>query len=356
MLSYHNLKAMPKIDLHRHFEGSLRLETLLEIARQYDLDVPKSDVEALRPLVQVTNDPPNAHTFLAKFEVLRHFYRSPELIRRMAYEIVEDAANDNVHYLELRFSPQALSRYQGFPLAEVTDWVIDAVHQAANDYGMEVRLIVTLVRHDPVEQAKKVAEIALSRHNEGIVGLDLAGDEVNHSSLPYAPLFQEASQQGMGITIHAGEWTGAQSVRVAIEQLKANRIGHGVNIVADSEVVQLVRRHNVALELCLTSNMQTGSVSRIDRHPVRDFLQMDVPVTLNTDDPTISNIVLTDEYYIAMHQIGLSYADLRQMTMNAIHAAFLDAPAKRKLERYFERILPTPESVAMFDDGHKVWE
>lgn len=350
MLTYQHLKAMPKIDLHRHFEGSLRLETLLEIARQHDLDVPKSDIEALRPLVQVTNDPPNAHTFLAKFEVLRMFYRSPEVIRRLAYEIVEDAAEDNVHYLELRFSPQALSRYQGFPLADVTDWVIDAVHQASRDYGMQVRLIITLVRHDPVEQAKKVAEIAFARHNDGIVGLDLAGDEVNHSSLPYAPLFQEARRQGMGITIHAGEWTGAESVRIAVEQLGATRIGHGVNIVTDSEVVQLVRRENVALELCLTSNMQTGSVSQINRHPVRDFLQMDVPVTLNTDDPTVSNIVLTDEYFIAMHHIGLEYRDLRRMTLTAIQSAFLDDREKQKLQRYFERLLPTPESLAVFGE------
>lgn len=345
MLTYENVKAMPKIDLHRHFEGSLRLETLLEIAREYDLDVPQSGVEALRPLVQVTNDPPDPHTFLAKFEVLRRFYRSPALIRRMTYEIVEDAALDNVHYLELRFSPQALSRYQGFDLSEVTDWVIESVRKAGEDYGVEVRLIVTLVRHDPIDQARKVAEIAFARRDRGIVGLDLAGDEVNHSSMPFSPIFQEAKRLGMGVTIHAGEWTGAESVRLAIEELRADRVGHGVNIVSDSAVVQLVRQRNVALEVCLTSNVQTGSVVRLTHHPLKDFLQMAVPVTLNTDDPTISNIVLTDEYRLALDTVGLSYADLRQMTLTAVESAFLPDADKKRLYRHFSRLLPTPQVV-----------
>lgn len=348
MLTYQNLKAMPKVDLHRHFEGSLRLETLLEIARQYDLDVPHHDIEALRPLVQVTNDPPNAHTFLAKFEVLRLFYRSPDIIRRLAYEVVADAAADNVHYLELRFSPQALSRSQGFDMSEATDWFIESVKQASQDFGIEVRLIVTLVRHDPIEQAREVAEIAFERIDQGIVGLDLAGDEVNHSSMPFCELFLEAKQLGMGVTIHAGEWTGPETVRTAIEKLGADRIGHGVNIVSDNEVIQLVRRKNVALEVCLTSNKQTGSIRSLHNHPIKDFLHMDVPVTLNTDDPTVSNIVLSDEYQIAMKTVGLTYNDLRTMTLTAIDSSFLPEFERQRLHRHFSRLLPSQDQLASF--------
>ena len=346
MLTYKNLKAMPKVDLHRHFEGSLRLETLLEIARQYELDVPHGNIEQLRPLVQVTNDPPNAHTFLAKFEVLRLFYRSPEIIRRLAYEVVADAANDNVHYLELRFSPQAISRYQGYDMNEATEWFIEAVQEASRDFGIEVRLIITLVRHDPIEQAREVAEIAFDRFSQGvIVGLDLAGDEINHSQMPFSELFLEAKKIGLGVTIHAGEWTGAETVRTAIENLGADRIGHGVNIVTDSKVIQLVRQKNVALEVCLTSNQQTGSVKTLHNHPVKDFLQMDVPVTLNTDDPTISNIVLTDEYQLAIGTIGLKYEDLRTMTLTSIQTAFIPKKEKERLTRHFERLLPPAASV-----------
>ena len=125
------LATMPKIELHRHLEGSLRLNTLLEIARKYNLDLPKEDAEALRPCVQVMDDPPDHNVFLSKFEVLRHFYRSPEAINRLVYEVVADAAADNIHYMELRFSPQALARVRGFALADVADWVIAATTQAS---------------------------------------------------------------------------------------------------------------------------------------------------------------------------------------------------------------------------------
>lgn len=342
MLTPDLLHSLPKVELHRHFEGSLRLETLVEIAREHKLDLPHT-LEALRPLVQVTNEPPDAHTFLAKFNVLRHFYRSPEIIRRLAYEIVADAARDNVHYMELRFSPQALSRVRGFKLEEATDWVITAVEQAQKDYDIIVKLIVTLVRHEPVKQARHVAEIAFDRQSAGIVGLDLAGDEVNHSSLPYCEIFLDAKKRGMGVTIHAGEWLGATEVRTAIERLGADRIGHGVNIVADSGVIQLVRKQNIALEICLTSNMQTGSVTRMRQHPIRDFLDMQVPVTLNTDDPTISNITLTDEYQVAVSQVGLSYRDLYRMTFTAVETAFLPLKEKQALRTYFQQNLPPVE-------------
>jgi adenosine deaminase len=344
MLTPAQLHQLPKVELHRHFEGSLRLETLVEIAREHDLDMPHT-LEGLRPLVQVTDDPPEMHAFLAKFNVLRHFYRSPEIIRRLAYEIVEDAAKDNVHYMELRFSPQALSRIRGFELEDATDWVIAAVEQAQKDYDIIVKLIVTLVRHEPVKQARHVAEIAFERHNQGIVGLDLAGDEINHSSLPYCEIFLDAKKQGMGVTIHAGEWLGAEEVRTAIERLGADRIGHGVNIVMDSEVVQLVRKHNVALEICLTSNMQTGSIVRLPQHPIKDFLDMQVPVTLNTDDPTVSNITLTDEYQIALSQVGLSYRDLYRMMFTAVDTAFLSAREKEGLRQYFREHLPTVSDI-----------
>ena len=139
-----DLKSLPKIDLHRHLEGSLRLETLLDIARKYNLNVPTRDLEALRPFVQVTNDPPTHEAFLRKFEVLRHFYRSPEMIQRLVYEAIADAAVDNVKYLELRFSPQALSRVRGFAMSDTTDWVIESVRKAEADLDIQVGLIVTL--------------------------------------------------------------------------------------------------------------------------------------------------------------------------------------------------------------------
>lgn len=336
------LKAMPKIDLHRHLEGSLRLGTLLEIAREFGLDIPATSLEGLRPYVQITNDPPDHEAFLSKFEVLRYFYRSPEAVYRLAYEAVADAAADNVRYLELRFSPQALSRVCGFALADVTDWVIEAVERASLDHDIEVGLIVTLVRHDPIDQAREVAKVAFDRSGKGIVGIDLAGNEVKFPPAPFKPIFREAKEIGLRITIHAGEWASALGVRQAIEELYADRIGHGVRAMENSEVLQLVRERNAALEVCLTSNLQTGVVRSLSHHPLVDMLSVGLLATLNTDDPSISNITLTDEYRRATKVLGLSYADLRRMILNAAAAAFLPEDGRRRLVNRFEKLLPVP--------------
>lgn len=339
-LTYPALKGLPKIDLHRHLEGSLRLDTLVEIARTYGIDLPANDSESLRPLVQVTNEPPGSKSFLAKFKVLRRFYRSPEAISRLAYEAVVDAAADNIRYLELRFSPQALARVQGFTYSEVTDWVIAAVSQAAEEYPIQVGLIVTIVRHDPLKSARKVAEVAFERHNKGIVGLDLAGDEVHYPMTPFQELFVEARKLGMGITVHAGEWSGADTVEEAITTLGATRLGHGVRAVENSRTVRLVRERSVTLEICLTSNIHTGVVHDISHHPLIDLLGLDVLATLNTDDPSVSASTLTDEFQVAVQWLKIGYSDLRQMTLNAASAAFLPEKQRKELQRSFESLLP----------------
>jgi adenosine deaminase len=335
---------MPKIDLHRHLEGSLRLDTLSEIASEHGLDLPAGDIEALRPLVQVVNEPPSFRNFLAKFEVLRRFYRSPEAVDRLAYEAIADAAADNVRYLELRFSPQALSRVRGFPLDEVTDWVIDATRRACEELPIQVGLIVTLLRHEEVAKARQVAEIAFDRQRQGIVGLDIAGDEVNFPLEPFAAIFRQAKELQMGVTVHAGEWQGAASVHAAVEKLGADRLGHGVRSVENFEVVQMVRERNVALEICLTSNLQTGVVRSLTHHPLVDLYDLGVKVTLNTDDPSVSDSTLTDEYVVAVHSLGVTYPDLRKIILNAAGASFLPAAERARLVAEFSQLLAPDNS------------
>lgn len=346
MFSAQALHAMPKIDLHRHLEGSLRLETLSEMARTHGINVgnlPTKNTDMLRPHVQIIDDPQDHEVFLAKFGVLRHFYHSPEAVARLTYEAIVDAAADNVRYLELRFSPQALSRVQGFCLAEVTDWVIEATQQARRVCQIDVGLIVTLLRHESLDLAEQVARVAFDRAEKGIVGLDLAGDEVKFSAFPFRDLFQEAARRGLGVTIHAGEWTNAASVRVAVEELGAVRIGHGVRVIDDPEVMELVRQEAVALELCLTSNVQTGAVPYMASHPARQLLHQGVAVTLNTDDPCVSNCTLTDEYVAAVQQLGFDSSDLEQVSRHAARAAFLPMAQRLALEAQILNGLPSPD-------------
>lgn len=344
-LSFATLQALPKIDLHRHLEGSLRLDTLAEIAIEHRLDLPGTDIETLRPYVQVTDDPPTSASFLAKFELLRHFYRSPEAVGRLAYEAIADAAADNVRYLELRFSPQALSRVQGFPLNEVCDWVIEATQQACQTFAIEVGLIVTLVRHEPPSMAEAVAQVAFERHDRGIVGIDLAGDEVNFPSQPFQSIFREAKAIGMGVTVHAGEWQGAEAIRWAVEEMSADRIGHGVRVIEDLEVLHLVQERSVVLEVCLTSNLQTGVVRHMSHHPLLDLVNMGVDVTLNTDDPSISDSTLTEEYQVAVETLGMDYKTLRKLILNAASCAFLPPDRKTALVNKFNDALPEGDQI-----------
>jgi adenosine deaminase len=315
-------QSLPKVDLHRHLEGSVRLTTLLEVRRAHGRPLP--DTGKLPELVQV--NPADKYTFenfLSKFQTLRLFYRSPEIIDRITRETVADAAKDNVRYLELRFTPVALSRAESFPLAEVMDWVVTAAREAEQQYQVKTRLIASVNRQESLDLAAEVARLAADRLDKGIVGLDLAGNEAQHTGLPFAGLFKEARQMGLHITIHAGEWSGPQNVKMAILDLEAERIGHGVRVLEDPEVVSLARERYIPFEVCITSNLQSGVIPPDTVHPLPRMLSLGLNATIHTDDPSISQITLGNEYDYACENLGLSLETLNNRILTAANAAFL---------------------------------
>jgi adenosine deaminase len=332
---YHHF---PKVELHRHLEGSLRLETMMEIARQHGITLPVKP--GLGALVQMQEtDSLNFSTFLSKFQTIRLFYRSQDIIMRVTEEAVADAAADQVQLLELLFTPVALSRAQGYMLGEVMDWVLEAAAAAARKNGIRVLLIASFNRHEEVLLAEETARMAAERKDKGIVGLNLAGNEAEFSARPFAGVLAEARQAGLRITVHAGEWAGASNVREAIEDLGAERISHGVRVLEDETVVRLAAERGIAFEVCLTSNHQTGAVANLARHPLRKMLDAGLNVTLNTDDPSISRIRLTDEYRIACEELGLTHAELGRLVLAAGQASFLPGVEKRKLVNQLEQEL-----------------
>jgi adenosine deaminase len=313
-------------------EGSLRLDTLAEVAREHGVDLPSYNIEELRPYVQFTDDTPDFHVFMSKMELLRRFYSAADAVERIAYEAVADAANDNVHYLELRFSPA------GKHLAPetVTSHVVSGVKRASGDHPIKVRLLVTIVREFGATVAEEVLELAMAYREQGVVGLDLAGREDDHRGAPFVDVFRRAQEAGLRATIHAGEAGGPENVREAVEKLNADRIGHGVRAIEDQSVVQLLGERGVPLEICLTSNLQTGATKAFSQHPLREFCNQGVPTTINTDDPSISDTTLTDEYNVAVESMGFSLHEIQQMVLNAARAAFLPADEKKKLVERFE--------------------
>ncbi len=329
---------LPKAELHRHLEGSLRLRSLFEIARAEQLTLPAPTAEHFRALVQVRqHEPFTAENFLSKFRVLRLFYRSPEIIQRLTAEVVADAAADNIRYLELRFTPVALTRARGFSLYEVMDWVTTSAHEAARQHGVVLGLIVSVNRHEPPGLAAEVAELAASFRTRGVVGLDLAGDESRYSAAPFAPIFREAQAAGLHITVHAGEWGPAANVVEAIESLHAERIGHGIRVLEDPNAVALARERGVVFEVCPTSNYQSGVVPTLREHPLPKMLAAGLRVTLNTDDPSISGIDLSHEFRLAHEAMGMTRDDLQQATLTALEAAFLSTARRAALRQAFHK-------------------
>jgi adenosine deaminase len=338
------LKRLPKIDLHRHLEGSLRLQTLAEIAVKHGIDLPAYSIEELRPYVQVADEEPDFHRFLAKFRLLRRFYHTQEAVERIAYEAVADAAADHIRYLELRFNPIALSRAQNFPLSDVVEWVCKTIESAQQDHDIKVRLLLQIGREEKLSIAEQIVDLALAYRDQGIVGIDLAGDEVNYPPHPFAPCFERAWKAGLGVTVHAGEVGSAENVRTAIRLLHAQRIGHGVRVVENSEVVHFTRKEGVFLEVCPTSNLQTGVVRSFAQHPLADLFSLGLRPTINTDDPSISDTTLTDEYLVARLAIGLKLHQIRQAVYNAIDATFLPDEERSELKvqfREWETELPS---------------
>ena len=324
-------RTLPKVELHRHLEGSLRLKTMLEIARAGGITVPVN-TGPLSSLVQVQKSEPSTYqNFLAKFSTLRLFYRSPEVIYRITREAVEDAAIDNVRYLELRFTPVALSRAERFPLGDVMDWVCESARKAAGEFGLRVGLIVSINRHESVELAEQVAWLAAARIDQGLVGLDLAGNEAEFPAQPFASIFREARQAGLKLTIHAGEWGGAANVREALEVLNADRIGHGVRIEEDASTVALARERGTAFEVCVTSNYQTGVAPSLHNHPLMKMLRDGLCVTIGTDDPSISQITLSDEYQRACEDLEMPQQTLKERILVAAQVSFLAEAERAKL-------------------------
>ena len=332
-------RALPKVELHRHLEGTLRLDTMLEVARQHGLTLP-ADVSGLSSLVQMQEQETfSFQNFLSKFDTLRLFYRSPEVIHRITCEAVEDAAKDNIRYMELRFTPVALSRAERFPLHDVMDWVVAGAQEAAEKYGVVVRLIASVNRHESHELAEQVVWLAAAHQENGLVGVDLAGNEAEFGSGSFYGLFNEAQQAGLHVTIHAGEWGPAANVQEAIEELGAERIGHGVRVLEDGYITSLARERGAAFEVCVTSNYQSGVVVEPGSHPLPQMLDCGLAVTINTDDPSISRITLSHEYHVICNDLGVSMDVLKERILAAGRAAFLPEVEKEALVASLRREL-----------------
>jgi adenosine deaminase len=321
---------IPLIDLHHHLDGSLRLETILDLGLKHNLKLPATTLEGLRPYVQVSTPQPGVMKFIEKFEWMTAVLVDYDACRRVAYENVADAASEGLDYIELRYSPWFMAEAHSLDPVGVIDAVTDGVHSGEKDFSIHANQVGILSRHYGAEIAFKELAALLAR-KQAFCGLDLAGDEANFPGTLFIEHFRQAREAGWHITIHAGESAGAESVWQAIRELGAERIGHAVHAPEDSTLIKHMREHHIAIECNLTSNVQTSTVRDYASHPLKFFLEEGLLATINTDDPGISAIDLHYEYDIAAPRAGLSQDQCEQAQRNALTAAFLSEDEKIRL-------------------------
>ena len=325
---------MPKAELHLHLDGSLRIGTALELARSRGVDAPATWRGMYDALVAPMPCRDQAE-LLRAFDLPIALMQDAQALERITAELVESKAAEGVRYVEIRWGP-LLHVARGLPLAEGIDAVVRGAEGAAARTGTFVRLICTALRsHDPADNVR-LAETASRFRARGLTGWDLAGPEAAFpDALTHARAFDAARGGGLRITVHAGEWGGAAQVRRAL-QVNPERIAHGEATADDPALVAELSARGVCLDLCPTSNVQAGIVPSLAAHRVAQLHRAGAPVTLNTDDTTVSDLTLTDEYRHAVGEIGMTLPELWAIDRFALDVAFADEATLAPLRAEFD--------------------
>ena len=322
-----DLKNVAKVDLHRHLEGAIRLETMLDLYREAGRPLDASTPAELALSAQVLEPMDGLEAVLSRFGIAQAAFFDEAASERIAYEAVEDLAADDVRLAELRFSPHFLCEPHGLDWDTAMGAIARGVERASADHDVAVGLIAIASRNYGIGSAERTMDFAL-RHRDRLVAFDLAGDEQAYPPSLYKDVIERLDGSGLKLTTHYGESGGPPFPREAVEALGTLRLGHGVSVAWDPEVTALIRERHVALEMCPTSNHRTKAVPTIEEHPALQLLQQDVVVTINTDNPGLFAIDLTHELEVSRDRLGFTDEDLRRVTSNAIDASFVDDATK----------------------------
>lgn len=314
------LRRWPKAELHVHLDGALRPATMLELARAQNVRLPADTPEALAKAMLV-RDAQSLEEYLQKYEITLSVLQTRAALERVAYEFVVDVAAENVRYVEVRYSP--LLHRPALTLAEAIEAPLAGIRRAEAETGTKVGLIVCGIRTRAPAESLELARAAADYRGAGVMAFDLAGAERGHPAREHRAAFEYAASHGMACTCHAGEGDGPESIHQALHECGATRIGHGTRLGEDPALLEEVVERKIPLEMCLSSNVHTHTVTQVAEHPFKRYLQRGVVVTLNTDGRLTDGVTLTDEYYLAHAALGLSPDDLARVVLNACESAFL---------------------------------
>jgi len=323
------LERLPKAELHVHLDGSLRPGTMVELAAAYGKPLPESDPERLRTYMHV-RDASNLVEYLDRFAVTLSVMQTAEALERIAYELAEDLAGENVRYAEIRYSP-ILNTREGLPLTAAVDAPLRGLESAAQAFGIRTNLIICGIRNMDPATSQELADLTVAYKGRGVVAFDLAGAEYNYPAKKHREAFYTVINKNMAATIHAGEAYGPESIHQALHYCKANRIGHGTRLYEDPVLRDYIRDRRLLIETNITSNVQTRAVARASEHPVRQYLDAALAVTLCTDGWLMTGVTLSDEYWLAHTELGFTRAEIDRCLLEGFANAFLPWPERRAM-------------------------
>ncbi|KON88837.1 adenosine deaminase [Sporosarcina globispora] len=328
-----NFSIMPKIELHCHLDGSVRPETIIDIAKKEGISLPSFDKEAIKEELIAPLDCESLDKYLKRFSIPNLVMQSRENLKRITFELFEDAAKENVKYMEVRFAP-LLHTQMGLSVEEIIQSVIEGMKEAEEQFDINGNIILSCMRTMSVESAFEVVEKGKRFLRKGVVAIDLCASEEEGFCGKFIEPIALAREYGFRVTIHAGETGIGKNVLEAVEWLGAERIGHGVFIKNCEEAYNIVKEKQVVLEMCPTSNVQTKAVNKFSEHPIYDFHRDGIKVTVNTDNRTVSDTTMTKECDIVCNEFAMSDEEYKQIYKNSVEASFADVKTKEKLKKY----------------------
>lgn len=332
-----NFKSLPKVELHCHLDGSVRPETIIDISKEEGIDIPSMNLEVIKKKVIAPWECSSLNEYLDKFTLPLSVMQSRKSLKRIAYELIEDASNENVKYIEIRFAP-LFHMEEGLSIKEIIESVLSGISDGEKDFDIKGNLILSCLRNMPTERVYDVIEAGREYIGKGVAAVDLCGPEEEGFVEKFIEPIELAREYGYKITIHAGETGIGKNVLQAVKMLHAQRIGHGVFINNCKEAYNIVKEKNIFLEMCPTSNIQTKAVSSLKDHPIYKFYKDGIKVTINTDNRTVSNTNMCNECRIIEEEFHMSFEDYKNIYYYSIDAAFTDDETKNKLKKYIEQI------------------
>jgi adenosine deaminase len=326
------LRALPKTDLHCHLDGSLRIGTVLDLAEKQKIRLPAETPEGLARAIHMGETCASLEDYLVAFDVTLAVLQREEALYRVAYELATDCAAENVRYLEVRYSPVLHTR-EGLKPTTIVDAVLLGLRHAQRDAGIKSNVIICGIRHMDPQTSVRLAELAVAYKGKGVVGFDLAGAEEGHPARHHREAIQLILDNNVNVTIHAGEAYGPDSIAQAVHKCGAHRIGHGVRLRENGDLLNYLNDHRIPIEMCPSSNVQTGSVPDFASHPLKFYFDFGLRVTVNTDNRLITDTTATKELLLAHREMGFTLEDLCTVLVQGFKSTFLPFREKQDLLR-----------------------